>query len=66
MNIDSIIDYVLIMLFSTTVIVLIIGLRVSKDNRFWRITLDYVSLATGGALLLKTIYMALKQIILHS
>ncbi len=62
----ALIDYILITLFSTTTIILIIGLKVPKENRLWTKTLDYVSLATGGVLLLKTIYMALKQLFLHS
>ncbi len=66
MDIDHIINYALISLFSITVIILIAGLKVSKDSKLWRKTLDYTSLATGGILLLKTIYMALKQIFLHS
>ncbi len=57
------IDYMLIAMFSATIIVLIAGLRVSKNHRAWRTTLDYMSLVTGVLLLLKTIYMALKQVI---
>ncbi len=66
MSLENIIDYILVATFSTTTIILIIGLKIPKDNKLWRKTLDYISLVTGGTLLLKTIYMALKQIILHS
>lgn len=65
MDADYIINYTLLSLFSATAAILVVGLRVSRDNRFWRRTLDYVSLATGGVLLLETIYMALKRITLH-
>ncbi len=66
MDIGGLLDYTLIASFTATTITLIIGLKVSKNNKTWTKTLDYISLLTGGLLLLKTIYIALKQIIIHS
>lgn len=58
MNPSTIIDLALIIAFTITILVIVIGIAL-KDK--WRKPLFYLALATSLVLLLKTIFIALER-----